>query len=35
VRMTQGIEIKADGYPPSTINFDFGGELSGIIKIRK
>lgn len=34
VRMP-GIEVKFDGYPPTQINFDFGGTLSGVIKLRK
>jgi len=34
VRMP-GIEVKFDSYPPNVISIDFGGTLSGVIKIRK
>lgn len=34
VRM-QGIEVSFDDYPPTVINLDFGGTLSGVIKLSK
>ncbi len=34
VRMP-GLEIKLDAYPPTVITIDFGGVLSGVIKIKK
>lgn len=35
VRLTNSIQITFDNYPPTVINFDFGGNLSGVIKIKK
>lgn len=32
--VNMGIQIKMDGSPPNTINFDFGGNASGLIIIR-